>query len=96
MVMRRTQRKHLFKTIQKNIVSFLAVALMAATGISIYLGDQSAAKAILEKANTYFIENQLQSFEVSSAYGMTKEDLDAMKELDGIDEVEGGYSTIGY
>ena len=95
MVMRRTQRKHLFKTIQKNIVSFLAVALMAATGISIYLGDQSAAKAILEKANTYFIENQLQSFEVSSAYGITKEDMAAMKELDGIDEVEGGYSTIG-
>ena len=95
MVMRKTQRKHLFKTIQKNIVSFLAVALMAATGISIYVGDQSAAKAILESANNYFVNNQLQSFEVSSLYGITEADIDAMKELEGIDEVEGGYSTIG-
>lgn len=92
--MRRTQRKHLFKTIQKNMISFLAVALMAATGISIYLGDQSAAKAILESANQYFVDNQLQSFEVSSMYGMTEGDIEAMKKIDGIDEVEGGYSAI--
>ncbi|MBQ8278640.1 MAG: ABC transporter permease [Roseburia sp.] len=93
--MRRTQKKHLFKTIQKNIVSFLAVAMMAATGIAIYLGDQSAAKAILEKANTYFVENQLQSLEISSVYGMTEEDIEALAQVDGIDEAEGGYSTIG-
>lgn len=93
--MKKTQRKHLFKTIQKNMVSFLAVALMAATGISIYLGDQSAAKAILESANQYFIDNQLQSYEVSSVYGITDDDIEAMKGIDGIDEVEGGYSTIG-
>lgn len=95
MVMRRTQKKHLFKTIQKNMVSFLAVAMMAATGIAIYLGDQSAAKAILEKANTYFVENQLQSLEISSMYGITEEDIAELSKLDGIDEAEGGYSTIG-
>lgn len=95
MVMKKTQRKHLFKTIQKNLVSFFAVALMAGTGIAVYLGDQSAAKAILERANDYFIENQLQSFEISSMYGITDDDIEAMKELEGIDEAEGGYSTIG-
>ena len=56
--MKRTQKTYLLRTIKKNIISFLAVALMVATGISIYLGDFSAAKAILEKANDYFIENK--------------------------------------
>ena len=58
--MKGTRKLYLLRTIKKNIVSFLAVAMMVATGISIYLGDHSAAKAILEKANTYFIENKLQ------------------------------------
>ena len=92
--MKRTQKTYLLRTIKKNIVSFLAVALMVATGISIYLGDFSAAKAILEKANEYFVENKLQSLEVSSIYGITSEDINAITTLSGVDEVEGGYSSV--
>lgn len=92
--MKRTQKTYLLRTIKKNIISFLAVALMVATGISIYLGDFSAAKAILEKANDYFIENKLQSLEVSSIYGITEDDIEALVALEKIDEVEGGYSSI--
>lgn len=95
MVRKKTQKIYLFKTIKKNLISFLAVALMAATGISIFLGNQSAAKAILEKANGYFIENKLQSLEITSAYGITEEDIEAIAGLDGVDVVEGGYSAIG-
>ena len=92
--MKKTRKIYLLRTIRKNIVSFLAVALMVATGISIYLGDFSAAKAILERANDYFIENKLQSMEVSSVYGMTGEDIEAIAALDGVDEAEGGYSSV--
>ncbi len=91
--MKRTQRRYLLSVIKKNWVSFLAVAMMMATGIAIYLGDQSSAQAILEKANAYFVENKLQSLEVGSVYGITQEDLQALAELDGVDEVEGGYSS---
>lgn len=91
--MNRTQRKHLKKTITKNIVSFLAVALMVATGVSIYLGDQSAALAILKRADSYFVQNRLQSLEVTGAYGITQEDLDAIASWDGVDAAEGGFST---
>ncbi len=94
MVMKRTQKTYLFRTIKKIIVSFLAVALMMATGIGIYLGDHSSAKAILEKANSYFVENKLQSLEVSSVYGITEEDIAAIAKVDGVDVVEGGYSSI--
>ncbi len=93
--MKKTQKVYLLKTIKKNFVSFLAVALMAATGTSIYLGEQSAAKAILEQANRYFVENELQSLEITNVYGITAEDIEAIAQLEGVDEVEGGYSTIG-
>lgn len=93
MVMKKTQGKHLWKTIKKNLVSFLAVALMGATGVSIFLGDQSAATAILKKADDYFVENRLQSLEVTGVYGITEGDLDALAGGSGVDAVEGGYST---
>ena len=94
MVRKRTQITYLVRTIKKNIVSFFAVALMVATGISIYLGDHSAALAILEKANDYFIENKLQSLEITGTYGITKEDIKAMAALEAVDAVEGGYSSV--
>ena len=94
MVMKKTQRTYLWRTIKKNLVSFLAVAMMMATGISIYLGNQSAAMAILEKANNYFVENKLQSLEVSSVYGITEDDLNVIAKMEGVDLVEGGYSSM--
>ena len=92
--MKKTQLTHLYRTIRKNLISFLAVAMMAATAISIFVGDQSAAKAILDEANRYFIENRLQSLEISSPYGITQADIDAMSAWEGVDAVEGGYCAM--
>jgi len=92
--MKKTQITYLLRTIQKNLISFLAVAMMAATAIAIYLGDQSAAQAILDEANRYFVENRLQSLEISSPYGITQEDLEVISGWDSVDVVEGGYSAM--
>lgn len=91
--MKKTQNTYLRKTIQKNIVSFLAVALMVATGVSIYLGDRSSALAILHKADDYFRENRLQSLQITCAYGITQEDIESIALWENVDAAEGGYST---
>ena len=91
--MNKTQKTYLFRTIKKNIVSFFAVALMVATGVSIYLGDQSSALAILKRADQYFADKRLQSLEVTSVYGITEKDIEAIAELDEVDAAEGGYSA---
>jgi len=92
--MKKTQLIYLYRTIQKNLISFLAVAMMAATAIAIFVGDQSAAKAILDEANRYFVENRLQSLEISSPYGITREDIEVMSAWEDVDAAEGGYSTM--
>lgn len=93
MVMKKTQNTYLWKTIRKNVVSFLAVALMVATGVSIYLGDRSSALAILNKADNYFKENKLQSLQITYTYGISQEDIDAIAVWDNVDAAEGGYSA---
>ena len=92
-MVKKTQRIYLFKTIKKNIVSFIAVALIAATSIAIYLGIQSGAVAILKHAGKNFAENRLATSEITCANGITQEDINALAKQSEVDTVEGGYRT---
>lgn len=91
--MKKTSLKHLFRTIKKNVVSFFAVAFIAAISIAIYIGLQSAATATLKAADKYFDKNNLANFEVYSKVGITKEDIESFENVEGISSVEGGYAT---
>lgn len=93
MVMKKTRWKHLYRTILKNGVSFFAVAFIAATSIAIFLGLQSAGTAILRRASQYYIDNKLETLEITCANGITGEDIEAIAKWEGVDAVEGGYST---
>ena len=92
-MVKKTQRIYLFKTIKKNIISFIAVALIAATSIAIYLGIQSGAVAILKHAGKNFAENRLATSEITCANGITQEDINALATQPEVDTVEGGYRT---
>ncbi|MCD8326792.1 MAG: hypothetical protein LUC90_08990 [Lachnospiraceae bacterium] len=91
--MKKTKWKHLLRTIKKNGVSFFAVSFIAATSIAIFLGLQSAGTAILREASNYYINNKLETLEISCANGITQEDIEAIAAWDGVDLVEGGYTT---
>ncbi len=91
--MKKTSLKHLFRTVKKNAVSFLAVAFIAAISIAIYIGLQSAATATLKAADRYFDNNRLASFEAYGKLGITAEDIKSFEKVKGVSSVEGGYST---
>lgn len=91
--MKRTGRKHLLRSIVKGGVSYLAVAIIAGVSIANYHGFQSSAYAILDRANAYFNENNLETFEVSCANGITLDDLGAIAGWEGVETVEGGYTS---
>ena len=93
-MVKKTQITYLLKTIKKNGVSFIAVALIAATSIAIYLGIQSGAVAILKHAGQNFAQNRLATSEITCANGITHEDIDALAEQPEVDTVEGGYRTM--
>lgn len=94
MVMKKTQNKHLFRTIKKNGVSFFAVAFIAATSIAIFLGIQEAATSILNGAEACFQEQKLATWEITCQNGITKEDIAAISTWEEADIVEGGYKAM--
>lgn len=94
MVMKKTQNKHLFRTIKKNGVSFFAVAFIAATSIAIFLGIQEAAYSILEGAENFFKEQKLATWEVTCQNGITQNDIGEISKWEDVDKAEGGYSAM--
>ena len=90
--MKATGLKHLLRSIRKSGVSFLAVAVIAGVSIAIFQGFQSSAHAILRRADAYFVENRLESLEISCANGITDEDIEAISAWDGVRSAEGGYT----
>lgn len=91
--MKRTGRKHLLRSIVKGGVSYLAVAIIAGVSIANYHGFQSSGYAILDRANEYFNEYNLETFEVSCANGITVDDLGAIASWEGVETVESGYTS---
>ncbi len=92
--MKKTGAKYLFRTIQKNLVSFIAVAFIAAISISIYLGLQAGATATLKAGDQYFAGQKLHSLEIRSAAGFTQTDLDRLTAREDVDLAEGGRSAM--
>lgn len=91
--MKKVGLKHLRRTIRKTGASFFATAFVVAISICAFVGMQSSSKAIETHAANYFAENNLETFEVSCANGITQEDVDAIAGWDGITAVEGGYTA---
>ncbi len=92
--MKKTGVKYLLRTIRKNIVSFIAVAFIAAISISIYLGLQAAATATLKAGDQYFTSNKLHSLEIRSMTGFTQADIDLLAAQENVDLAEGGYAMM--
>ena len=92
MVMRKAEGKHLLRSIRKGGISYLAVAVIAAVSIAIFHGFQSSGNAILQQADRYFHENNLETLEIACANGITQADLDAIAGWEGVTAVEGGYT----
>ncbi len=92
--MKKAQRKHLFRTIRRNAVSFLAVAVIAAISMAVFVGMQSATDAMYRRAAAYFEENALETMEITCANGITSDDIEAISAWDGVDAVEGGYTSV--
>lgn len=90
--MKKTRGKHLLRSIRKGGISFLAVAVIAAVSIAIYHGFQSSANAILQRADQYFKDSNLETLEITCANGITQEDINAIAIWDGVQTVEGGYT----
>lgn len=87
--MKRTQFKDAVRNIRRQIVSFISIVLVVTLGTSAFLAFQFGMDSLYGKANRYYNEMQYRDIEIQSTRGITEEDLEAVRKIDGVADAEG-------
>ncbi|MGM9664060.1 MAG: hypothetical protein ACI3XF_04390 [Eubacteriales bacterium] len=93
--MKKTQWTALFADIRKTIISFISIALFVALGIGVFLGIKWNEPALAETSKQYYNKHSYHDLLLTFPYGVTEDDLAAVKELEGVADAEGSYSAHG-
>ncbi len=86
--MNRPMRMDLIRSIRKSIMRFISIVAIVALGISFFVGIKSASPDMRNTANEYFTEKNLLDISVTSTIGFTLEEVEKIREIDGVNEVE--------
>lgn len=72
---------------------FLAIVGIVALGCGFYAGLRMTAPDMDGAADAYYDETSLMDIRVVSTLGLTDADLEALRQVDGVEEVEGAFET---
>lgn len=89
--MKKTQFLELFCNIKATLVSFLSIVMFVALGIGLYSGLCWTGQSLENQLDNTFKKGNLHAFEMTFPYGFTDDDIEAIKDVEGVSAVEGGY-----
>lgn len=79
--------KDTFRSIWRTKARFISIILIVALGIGFFAGIKATAPDMKETANRYFISNNLMDLRVLSTVGFEQADVDAIRQLEGVQSV---------
>ncbi|MBQ6235614.1 MAG: FtsX-like permease family protein [Clostridia bacterium] len=91
--MKRTQLKDALRNIWKQKVSFLSIVVIAALGVTMFLGIDFSASAIFQNATAFYNEKNYRDVELVSTLLLSEGDLEAIRSTDGVRDVESVFLT---
>lgn len=90
--MKKTFIKNLLRDIRKTISRFLSIVVIIAVGVSFYAGVRAASPDMKKSGDYYFQKDNLYDFKLISTLGLTDDDVESIKMLDGVEDCQGSYS----
>lgn len=86
-------RKDFYMEIRRSLGRFLSIFFIVAIGCAFFSGIRSSEPDMRYSGDTYFDNADLMDIEVISTMGLTEDDVDAVRNVEGIGQAEGGYSV---
>ena len=77
--------KHSFKR-------FLSLIVMSMLGVLVFVGLKMSSLDMLKSLDTYYDNDNHYDIKIVSTLGLTKNDINKVKKIDGVKQVEGAYS----
>lgn len=93
--MKKTQRKDAIRNIRKRIVSYLSICLVIMLGLGGFFITSYMNAGIDATTTDYYKDRSFKNFELISSLGITDDDLDQIKEVEGITDAEGVIRADG-
>ncbi|SCW68128.1 FtsX-like permease family protein [Ruminococcaceae bacterium YRB3002] len=93
--MKKTYVKDTTRNIGKQIVSYLSIVVISMLAVMAYLGINFASESIAQNGNRFYDVTGYRDLEIISTMLVTQEDLDVLRSVEGVRDVEGVYYTTG-
>lgn len=91
--MSKSLRKDFRREIRKSFSRFISIMLIVVLGVAFYSGIRSSMPAMRLSADALYDKENLMDIRVVGTLGLTDNDIKALREIEGVEEVEGSYST---
>ena len=93
--MKKALIKDSIKEIKNTYKRFLSLLLMAFLGVGFFAGIRATSPDMVNTIDTYYKQQKMYDVQVISTLGLTEDDINSIKQIDGVDIVEGTYETDG-
>ena len=93
--MKKALIKDSIKEIKNTYKRFLSLLLMAFLGVGFFAGIRATSPDMVNTIDTYYKQQKMYDIQVLSTLGLTEDDINSIKQIDGVDIVEGTYETDG-
>ncbi len=90
---KRALRKDFYMEIRRSLNRFISITLIVALGVAFYAGIQSSTPDMRYSGDEYFDEHKLMDLKVVGTLGLTEQDAEELRKIDGIEKAEPGYMT---
>ena len=91
--MTKSIKKDFRREIKKSISRFISILLIVVLGVAFYSGIRSSMPAMQMTADAVYDKENFMDIRVVGTLGLTENDLNAIKEIEGVETVEGAYTT---
>lgn len=86
-------RKEFYMEIRRSLGRFLSIFFIVAIGVAFFSGIRATEPDMRLSGDKYFDDKNLMDIQVISTLGLSENDVKALESVDGVEEVEGGYSV---
>ena len=93
MVMKTALIKDSIKEIAKSFKRFISILLIVLLGVGFFAGIKATSPDMRLTLDKYFDDKNAMDFQVISTLGLTNEDIEELKKVEGIENVEGSYQS---
>ena len=86
-------RKDFRMEVRKSMNRFLSILFIVAMGVAMFAGIQASAPDMRYTGDELFDKSNLMDVRVVGTLGITEDDIEALRRLEGVQTVEAGYMT---